>query len=71
MTPLAYLAPLLHGPLPAVIIGGLFAGAALSTATRRTRHKRDPQRAAARKWILACLSLSAAVVFGQIGRAHV
>jgi hypothetical protein len=66
MTPLAYLAPLLHSPLPAVIVAGLFAGAALSTATRRTRHKRDPERAAARKWILACLSLSMAVVFGLI-----
>jgi hypothetical protein len=66
MVPLAYIVPLMHSPLPAVILGGLFAGAALSTATRRTQHRKDPERAAARKWILACLSLSVAVIFGLL-----
>ena len=64
--PLAYIPPLLHSPLPAVILGGVFAGAALSTATRRTRQKADPDRASTRKWILACLSLSLAVIFGLL-----
>ena len=66
MMPLAFIAPLTHSPLPWVILGGLFAGAALSTATRRTRHKADPERATARKWILACLALSVAVIFGLL-----
>jgi hypothetical protein len=66
MVPLAYIDPLIHSPLPAVILGGLFAGAALSTATRRTAHRSDPERAASRKWILACLSLSVAVIFGLL-----
>jgi len=56
----------MHSPLPAVILGGIFAGAALSTATRRTRHRADPERAASRKWILACLSVSVAVIFGLL-----
>src|SRR5208283_4100949 len=65
-----------HSPLPAVIIGGIFVGAALSTAARRTRHREDPDRVAARKWILSCLWLSVAIVFGLLavflpGPAHI
>jgi hypothetical protein len=70
------IAALGHSPLPAVIIGGIFVGAALSAATRRTRHRKDPERAKTRKWILSCLWLSLAVVFGLLavfvpGPAHI
>jgi hypothetical protein len=64
MGQLPFVAPLVASPLPWVILGGAFAGAALSRATRRTRHKADPERAATRKWVFACLYLSAAIVFG-------
>lgn len=66
MTALAYISTLTHSPLPAVILGGLFVGAAFSAATRRTRHKADPERASARKWLLVCLSLSVAVICGLL-----
>lgn len=66
MNPLASLAFLLQSPLPWVIVGGLFAGAALSQATRRTRNRANPERAATRKWILACGYLSVAVIIGLL-----
>ena len=66
MNPLASLAFLPQSPLPWVIVGGLFAGAALSQATRRTRNRANPERAATRKWILACVYLSAAVIIGLL-----
>jgi hypothetical protein len=66
MIPLAPLASLLQSPLPWVIAGGLFAGAALSAATRRTRNRANPERAATRKWILACSYLSVAVIIGLL-----
>jgi hypothetical protein len=66
MSLLAPIAPILHSPLPWVIVAGLFAGAALSQATRRTRNKKDPGRAATIKWVLACVYLSAAVIVGLI-----
>jgi hypothetical protein len=66
MGQLPFIAPLTTSPLPWVILGGLFFGAALSRATRRTRHKRDPDRAATRKWVLTCVCLSLAVVAGLL-----
>ncbi len=66
MVPLVPFASLLQSPLPWVIAVGLCTGAALSRATRRTRNAADPERAAARKWILACVLLSAAVIFGLL-----
>jgi hypothetical protein len=66
MIPLAPFAFLLQSPLPWVIAGGLCAGAALSRATRRTRNRPNPERAATRKWILACVLFSAAVIFGLL-----
>ena len=66
MNQLPFIAPLVTSPLPWVILGGLFAGAALSRATRGTRHRPDPDRAATRKWVLTCLYLSVAVVFGLL-----
>jgi len=59
-------APLLSSPLPWAILGGVFVGAAASRATRRTRNKPDPERAATRKWVLVCLCFCAAVVFGLV-----
>jgi hypothetical protein len=47
-------------------MGGLFAGASLSQATRRTRNKPNPEHAATRKWILACAYLSVAVIVGLL-----
>ena len=66
MSPLAPIASILQSSLPWVIVAGLFAGAALSQATRRTRNKRNPERAATRKWVLACVYLSVAVIIGLL-----
>jgi hypothetical protein len=66
MSPFISIASLLQSPLPWVIAAGLFTGAALSQATRRTRHRANPERAATRKWILACVYLSAAVIIGLL-----
>ena len=66
MIPLAPFASLLQSPLPWVIAAGLCVGAALSRATRRTRNAPDPERAGTRKWILACVLFSAAVIFGLL-----
>jgi hypothetical protein len=66
MNPLAPIASILQSPLPWVIVAGAFAGAALSQATRRTGNKRNPERAATRKWVLACVYLSVAVIVGLL-----
>jgi hypothetical protein len=66
MGQLPFLTPLLASPFPCVVLGGLFFGAALSRATRGTRHARDPERASTRKWVLASLCLCAAVLFGLL-----
>jgi hypothetical protein len=49
-----------------VIVVGLFTGAAVSQATRRTRHRANPTRAATKKWVLACACLSVAVIVGLL-----
>ena len=66
MGQLPFVAPLMTSPLPWVILAGAFAGAAVRQATRRTRNRADPEREAARKWVVACLYLSAAVVLGLL-----
>ena len=66
MQALTAISPLLAHPLPWVIVGGVFVGAALSRATTRTANRRDPERARARKWILACVFLSVGVIMGLI-----
>ena len=58
--------PLLSSPFPWVALCGLFFGAALSRATRGTRRARHPERAATRKWVLACLLLSVALACGLL-----
>jgi hypothetical protein len=57
---------ILQSPIPWAVAAGLFVGAALSQATRRTRNKANPERAATRKWVLACVYLSVAVVIGLL-----
>jgi hypothetical protein len=61
---LAQFASILHSPLPWVIASGLFVGAAISRATIRTRNKANPERAATRKWTLACVLFSFAIILG-------
>lgn len=64
MGQLPFLSPLLASPLPWVVLGGLFFGAALSRATRGIRSARDPERASTRKWVLVSLGFSLAVLSG-------
>jgi hypothetical protein len=66
MIPLSSISSILLSPLPWLIAGGLFAGAALSQATRRTRNRKNPERAATRKWVLTCVYLSVAVILGLL-----
>jgi hypothetical protein len=58
--------PLIAHPLVWVVLAGLFAGAAASRATTRTRNRPDPDKARTRKWVGACILLSLAVVFGLL-----
>lgn len=53
---------LLTDPLPWVLLAGVFLGAAASRATRRTANRPDPERARTRKWVLACVWLSLALL---------
>ncbi len=53
---------IVSSPVPWTIIAGLFVGAAASRATTRTRHRRDPERARTRKWILFCVYLSIGII---------
>jgi hypothetical protein len=66
MSPFVPIGTLLQSPLPWAIVTGLFTGAALSQATRLTRRRANPERAATRKWILACVYLSLAVIIGLL-----
>jgi hypothetical protein len=61
-----FLTSILSRPLPWVVLAGLFLGAAAMSASRRTGHRRDPERAHARKWVAACVLASIAVVFGLL-----
>ncbi len=54
-------------PLPWAILAGLFVGAAVAHASIRTRHKTHPDRAHARKWVVACVLFSIAIVVALLG----
>jgi len=54
-------------PLPWALLAGLLVGAAVARACARTKHRRDPDRARTRKWVVACMLLSLAIVVGLLG----
>ncbi len=62
----SFVRPILSSPFPWVVLAGVFLGAAIMSLTRRTRHRRDPERARTRKWVAACVLASVAVVFGLL-----
>jgi hypothetical protein len=66
MNVLSMLTPILSRPLPWVVLAGVFLGAAVMAVTRRTRHRRDPERARTRKWVAACVRASIAVACGLL-----
>lgn len=55
---------IVSSPVPWVVLAGVFVGAAASWATVRTRHRRNPDRARTRKWIVFCVSLSLGIGLG-------
>ncbi len=54
---------ILFSPVPWTVLAGLLIGAAAGRATTRTRHRRDPERARTRKWVLFCIALSLGILF--------
>jgi hypothetical protein len=54
-------------PLPWAVLAGLFVGAAVARAGTRTRHRKDPDRARARKWVVACVLFSIAIILALLG----
>jgi len=66
MNVLSIVKPMLASPYPFIIVAGILVGAAASTLSRRTRHRRDPDRARTRKWVAACVLFSVAVVCGLL-----
>ncbi len=58
---------ILTDPLPWVFLAGVFFGAAVSRATRRSANRPDPERARTRKWVLVCVWLSLAVLTAVAG----
>ncbi len=57
-----FMIPFLTSPVPWVFLAAVFLGAAVASATRRTRHRRDPEKARHRKWVSFCILLSVAVL---------
>jgi hypothetical protein len=62
----SFLTPILSSPFPWSILAGVFLGAAVVSLTRRTRHRKDSERARTRKWVAVCVLVSIAVVFGLL-----
>jgi hypothetical protein len=58
---------ILTDPLPWVFLAGVFFGAAVSRATRRSANRPDPERARTRTWVLVCVWLSLAVLTAVAG----
>jgi hypothetical protein len=67
MNALSILRTAASSPLPWAILAGLFVGAAVARAASRTRHRRDPDRARARKWVVACVLFSIAIIAALLG----
>src|SRR5208337_3841956 len=67
MNMLSMLRTAASSPLPWAVLAGLFVGAAAARAATRTRHKKDPDRAHARKWVVACVLFSIAIVTALLG----
>jgi hypothetical protein len=67
MNPLSILGSVTSSPLPWAIVAGLFAGGAVARAAMPTRHRRDPERARARKWVFACVLFSIAIILAVLG----
>jgi hypothetical protein len=53
-------------PVPWMALAGIFAGAAFSRATVRTRHRRNPERARTVKWALFCVYLSLGILLAVV-----
>ena len=58
--------PFLSSPFPWVVLAGIFLGAAVSRASMRTANRRNPEHARTRKWVIACVYLSFAVIFALL-----
>jgi len=67
MNALSILRNVASSPLPWAILSGLFVGAAAARLAMRTRHRKDPDRARARKWVVACVLFSIAIVLALLG----
>jgi hypothetical protein len=67
MNALSILRTVASSPLPWAILAGLFVGAAVARAASRTRHRKDPDRARARKWVAACVLFSIAIIAALLG----
>ncbi|MGD0727322.1 MAG: hypothetical protein ABSB63_17350 [Spirochaetia bacterium] len=67
MNALSILRTVASSPLPWVILAGLFVGAAAARASMPTRRRKDPDRARTRKWVVACVLFSIAIVVALLG----
>jgi hypothetical protein len=67
MNALSILRTVASSPLPWAILAGVFVGAAVARVSMRTKHRRDPDRARTRKWVVACVLFSIAIVLALLG----
>ena len=57
---------ILTSPVLWLALAGIFAGAAVSRASVRTRHRRNPERARTVKWVLFCIYLSVGIILAVV-----
>jgi hypothetical protein len=57
---------IVSSPVSWVALAGVFIGAAASRASTSTSHRRDPERARTKKWILFCVFLSCGIALGAV-----
>ena len=67
MNALSILGTVVSSPLPWAILAGLFVGGAVARAAMPTKHRRDPERARAHKWVFACVLFSIAIILALLG----